>query len=94
MYVNYIRNRLYILSNSSSGPTLDLAPIPTLPKEYAKFANVFSKDNARKLLAYFKVDYIINLIDGAKPPFGRIYLLSKYKLSILREYLKSSLARE
>jgi hypothetical protein len=65
-----------------------------LLKEYKNYADVFSEKNALKLPDFTRVEHTISIEEGKEVLFSSIYSLLANKLRVLREYLKSSLAKE
>jgi hypothetical protein len=65
-----------------------------LLKEYKNYADVFLEKNTLKLPDSTRVEHAIPIEEGKKVLFSSIYSLSANKLQVLREYLKSSLAKE
>jgi hypothetical protein len=65
-----------------------------LLKEYKNYADVFSEKNALKLPDFTCVEHTISIEEGKEVLFSSIYSLLANKLRVLREYLKSSLAKE
>jgi hypothetical protein len=65
-----------------------------LPKEYIKYIDVFSEEGATKLPEFTRVEYAIIIEKEKNIPYGPIYVLNTNKLRVLREYIKSSLAKE
>ena len=64
----------------------------SVPAEYHKFRDVFSKTHADTLPIHQLYDLKIELEEAATPPFGLIYLLSLYKLWTVREFINEHLA--
>lgn len=64
----------------------------TLPAKYAEFVDLFSKKAAAILPEHRKYDCSIDLQEGAQPPFGPIYSLSRPELLALRNYIDENLA--
>ena len=75
-------------ATSVSGTPPDLSGIPP---EYHEFADVFSKTKADILLENCLHDLKIILEDGATPPLGPIYSLSKTELNTLCKYIDKNL---
>ncbi|KAG5719227.1 hypothetical protein E4T56_gene13415 [Termitomyces sp. T112] len=48
--------------------------------EYYEFADMFSEGSAKELSPHHSYDHKINLKEGASPPFGKIYNMSKIEL--------------
>jgi hypothetical protein len=76
----------------ASKVTID--PREKLPKEYYEFLDVFSKKEADKLPPHGPYDHKIQLKEGAEPPFGPMYDMSREKLLVLREYLEEMIVAE
>lgn len=53
----------------------------------------FSKVESRILPPHRPTDHKIVLKKGAKPPFGRLYSMSREELAVLREWLQDNLAK-
>jgi hypothetical protein len=64
-----------------------------LPKEYIEYTDVFSEEEAAKLPESTRVKHAIIIEKGKNISYGPIYVLSANKLRVLREYIKSSLAK-
>jgi hypothetical protein len=62
-----------------------------VPKVYDEFADVFSRQKADTLPPHRDCDLKINIEEGAKLPAGPIYLLSKFELKTLREFIDENL---
>jgi hypothetical protein len=62
-----------------------------VPEVYHKFADVFSRQKANTLLPHQDCDLKINIDKGAKIPVGPIYLLSKFELKTLQEFIDENL---
>jgi hypothetical protein len=63
-----------------------------IPEIYREWASVFSEEEINRLPDHTEYDDQIELVEGAVPPFGPIYLLSEKELEVLREYLRKELA--
>ena len=61
-------------------------------EQYCKFVDVFSKMKVDKLAPHRPYDLTINLEEGAQPPIGCIYSLSKVKQEALWEFVNKNLA--
>jgi hypothetical protein len=61
--------------------------------QYLDFKDVFEKKNADILPEHRPYDCVIELQDGAQPPFGPIYNLSQTELAALREYIDKNLSK-
>ena len=75
-------------ATSVSGTPPDLSGVPP---EYHEFADVFSKTKADILPEHRPYDLKITLEEGATPPLGPIYSLSKIELDTLRDYIEENL---
>jgi hypothetical protein len=68
-------------------PTTNVKPQQhEIPSQYKGYKDVFEEKNANTLLQHWPYDYMIDLKEGAQPPFGPIYNLSQDELAIFREY--------
>jgi hypothetical protein len=65
-----------------------------LLKEYKDYTDVFLEENTLKLLNFTRVEHTISIEKDKKVLFSPIYSLLANKLRVLREYLKSSLAKK
>ncbi|KAJ8469582.1 hypothetical protein ONZ51_g8881 [Trametes cubensis] len=80
------------LATARSSSLSDSPPDLTgVPEEYHEFADVFSKTKADILPEHRPYDLKIDLEEGATPPLGPIYSLSKLELDTLREYIDENL---
>jgi hypothetical protein len=81
-------------SASASSASLEEPPDDwnNIPEQYREFADVFSKMKADKLAPHRPYDLTINLEEGAQPPVGCIYSLSKVELEALRAFVDENLA--
>ncbi|KAG5727060.1 hypothetical protein E4T56_gene20311 [Termitomyces sp. T112] len=64
-----------------------------VPPDYHEFADMFSEGSAKELPPHCSYNYKIDLKEGALPPFGKIYNMSKVKLQALKEYLDNMLGK-
>jgi hypothetical protein len=64
-----------------------------LPKEYIEYTDVFSEEGAAKLPESTRVEHAIIIEEEKNISYGPIYALSANELRVLREYIKSSLAK-
>jgi hypothetical protein len=64
-----------------------------VPPEYHDYLKIFEKANANKLPLYCPSDHTIPLMDGFKPPFGPLYLLSHPELEELKHWLDEHLSK-
>ena len=62
-----------------------------IPATYAEFLDVFSKKGGETLPPHRDTDHAIEIEDGAKLPFGRIYNLSETELAALKAYIETNL---
>jgi hypothetical protein len=66
-----------------------------LPKEYQKFADVFSKTESGLLSPYRPIDHKVELLPGAAPLKAHpLYSMSTNQLIALKEYLTEALRKE
>ena len=80
-----------MVSARSSTVSEEPPDLSGVPEEYHEFADVFSKTRADILPEHRPYDLKITLEDGAVPPLGPIYSLSKLELETLREYIDENL---
>lgn len=66
---------------------------PTLPPEFAEFADIFDEREADKLPPHRSFDHRIPLIDNQIPPSGPIYALSQNEQVVLRDYINTMLEK-
>jgi hypothetical protein len=71
------------LSGKSMALTGHLIDLSSIPEEYHKFSNVFSKGKAETLPEHCPYDLKIDLEEGQAPPPGRMYSLSPSELGPL-----------
>ena len=68
------------------------APTKVLVK-YSDYSNIFSAENAVKLLENTGInEHAIKLEEDKQPPFGPIYSLGPRELETLKTYIKTNLA--
>jgi hypothetical protein len=67
--------------------------ILTIPAKYAEFADVFEKKSADRLPEHRSYDIAIDLLPGAKVPWGPIYSLTEPELVELRKYIMENLQK-
>jgi len=65
--------------------------LSTIPEEYHKYADVFSKSKAETLAPHCPYDLRINLEKDSHPLVGTIYLLSKFEQETLKEFIDKNL---
>ena len=63
----------------------------TIPEEYHKYANIFSKSKAETLAPHHPYDFRIDLEKDSHPLVGTIYFLSKFKQEVLKEFINENL---
>ena len=63
------------------------------PECLARFLDVFSERNAKKLAPNRDIDLAIELQPGKEPPYGPIYPLSPRELDALKDFLEENLAK-
>ena len=81
-------------TGAASGPRVrTLAAEQDLLPAYDDFKDVFSEDAAGILPETSEYDHAIDVAGGEQPPFGPLYSLSEKELSVLRQYLDSSLKK-
>ncbi|SLM41524.1 reverse transcriptase domain protein [Lasallia pustulata] len=68
-------------------------PAVKLPKEYHKFLDVFSRQEADMLPVHRSYNYKIPLEDGKQPTFRALYGMSQDELKVLRKYLDDHLSK-
>jgi len=61
--------------------------LSSIPEEYHKYADVFSKSKAETLASYHPYDLRINLEKNSYPLVGTIYSLSKFEQETLKEFI-------
>lgn len=64
-----------------------------IPEQYAEFADLFIEDVKMALLAHHPWDHKIKLVKREKPTYRPIYCLSKHKLKVLKDYIKTNLQK-
>jgi len=65
--------------------------LSSIPKEYHKYTDVFSKSKAETLAPYHPYNLRINLEKDSHPLVGTIYSLSKFKQETLKEFIDENL---
>ena len=71
--------------------TSDTDP-PSIPPEYADYAEVFSDKEAGRLASHKSTDHAIDTGEN-EPPYGPLYNLSARELQVLRDYIDEALAK-
>jgi hypothetical protein len=76
-------------------PSQDLSPPPPflLPDEFKAYANVFLPQMNCTLPPHRSMDISIDLKDGAVPPFGGLYNLSRNEQQQLKFYIDDNVKR-
>ena len=64
-----------------------------VPADYHEFLLLFKKAVADTLLPHHPYDHKITLKEGFTPPYGPLYLLSRFELQALREWLNKNLSK-
>jgi len=64
-----------------------------IPQEYHEYLSVFSEEEARALPPRRYVDHAIPIVDGGKPPFGRMYSMSDQDLKELKQWIEDNLSK-
>jgi len=64
-----------------------------IPREYYRYKEAFSEENADMLPLNSEHDHAINLMPDKSPPHLLIYNLSAKELKILREYIEKAMAK-
>jgi len=65
--------------------------LSSIPEEYHKYANVFSKSKAETLAPHRPYNLQIDLEKDSYPPVGTIYSLSKFEQEALKEFINENL---
>jgi len=65
--------------------------LSSIPEEYHKYADVFSKSKAETLTPYCPYDLRIDLEKDSYSLVGTIYSLSKFKQETLKEFINENL---
>ena len=65
--------------------------LSSIPEEYHKYADVFSKSKAETLAPHRPYDLWIDLEKDSHPPVGTIYSLSKFEQEALKEFIDENL---
>jgi len=65
--------------------------LSSIPEEYHKYADVFSKSKAETLAPHRPYDLWIDLEKDSYPLVGTIYFLSKFKQEELKEFIDENL---
>jgi len=68
--------------------------LSSIPEEYHKYADVFSKSKAETLAPHCPYDLRIDLEKDSHPPVGIIYSLSKFEQETLKEFIDENLTNE
>jgi hypothetical protein len=80
-------------TDSATGSAASVAPVDLseIPEDYHEYQDVFSKSSTSTLPPHHSYDLKIDLEEGAEPPIGRMYSLSKKEMGALREFLDNNL---
>jgi len=65
--------------------------LSTIPSEYHKFVDIFSKAKAKILASHYFYNLQIKLKNGEKPSIETIYLLSAIKQEVFKEFICKNL---
>jgi hypothetical protein len=77
--------------SKAAAPTSEpLNDLSSIPEEYHKFADVFSKGKSDTLLPHRPYDLKIDLKEGASPPPGHMYSLSQPELDALCTFIEEN----
>ncbi|KAG6326427.1 hypothetical protein ID866_12662 [Astraeus odoratus] len=79
-------------ASACSASASDVPDLSSVPPEYHKFADIFSKAKASILLPHHKHDLKIDLEEGTTPPLGTIYFLSPIELDALWKFIDENLS--
>jgi hypothetical protein len=79
------------LSGKSAAPTRDPIDLSSIPEEYHKFSNVFSKGKVETLPEHRPYDLKIDLEEGQAPSPGHMYSLSPSELGPLRTFIEDNI---
>ena len=83
--------KLFVTTTTLANSEIILVGMNSVPAEYHKLRDVFSKPHADTLPTHQPYNLKIELEEGATPPFGPIYSLSPYKLWTLCEFINEHL---
>ena len=75
-----------------TAPLICAATEIQVPKEYWDLRDVFSEAKANELPAHGPHDHAIDL-EGGSPPWGPLYNMSCEELAVLRDYIKTNMAK-
>src|SRR5258705_293864 len=79
--------------SSGTAPGLTELSAQLIPPEYYDFLSIFSEEEAKALPPHHYVDHAIPLVEGGKPPFGRMYSISDNDLKELKLWIEENLAK-
>ena len=71
----------------------DLDPYQLCPREYHDLIKVFSRADSEELPPHRSSDHYIKLKEGATPPLGLLYNISRDEQEVLKDYLKDNLSK-
>jgi len=80
------------LCSTSTTMPVDSPNLSAMPEVYHNFADVFSKAKATTLAPHHKYNLQIDLEEGASPPLGMVYSLSKTELEALQTFIDEHLS--
>jgi len=80
----------FVPSQSGSDKSNAVSDVPMVPVWYVSYVNVFSEENAGKLLLHQGSDHAIDM-EGHKPSYDLLYNLSETELQVLKGYLDNTL---
>lgn len=67
--------------------------VPTVPKAYLEYADVFSEEAAAGLPDHRSFDHRMPLMPGKTPPHGPLYKLSENERKVLNDYIDENLKK-
>jgi hypothetical protein len=79
-----------MLSGKSTALTGDPIDLSSIPEEYHKFFDIFSKGKVETLPEHCPYDLKIDLEEGQAPPSGHMYSLSPSELGPLRTFIEDN----
>jgi transposase InsO family protein len=74
-------------------PPSKVDPATELPEEFQDYADVFSPKEAERLPPHRPYDHDVKLQEGATPPFGPLYSMSRDELTALKEWIEENLRK-
>ena len=82
-----------IISSEDDSSGLTELSAKLVPLEYHDYLSIFSEEEAKALPPRRYVDHAILLVEGGKPPFGRMYSMSDNDLKELKLWIEENLAK-